>query len=107
MSDSNRSTDVLSSVGHVSASVWQQAVGLNADLDKVSRWRTGMFVGVKRSLGSAIIGLLLCVLGVKSSHLDRPSVRLVIPGLYMSVIGYSSCFAIYPEMRELILWGCL
>jgi hypothetical protein len=53
-----------------------------------------MFVGVKRSAGRAIMGSSLWVSGVKSGCQERPSARFVIPGLYMSLIGYSSRFAI-------------
>jgi hypothetical protein len=48
--------DVLSYFGHASAIVQQRVGVLSADLDKVSRWRMGVFVGVKRSARSAIMG---------------------------------------------------
>jgi hypothetical protein len=48
--------DVLSYFGRASASAQQRVGMLSADFDKVSRWRMGVFVGAKRSAGSAIMG---------------------------------------------------
>jgi hypothetical protein len=53
--------------------VLQCAVGFWADFDNVSRWRIGVFMVMKRSVGKAIIGSSLCVSGVKSGHLDSVS----------------------------------
>jgi hypothetical protein len=77
--------------------VLQWMIHVLAAFDSVSSVRVGVFWKTKRSVGRAMIGSLLCVSGAKSGHRDNPSVQLVIPGLYMSLIGYSSHFAMYPE----------